>query len=434
MSSGTNAYPFRRQVVKLVVVLALFFAGVPNSGLAFTQDRLSAEDKELIFEKVWSLINDRYYDPAMNGVDWAAVKGRYRPLIATAPTDSEFYDVVKRMVAEMKDAHTRFLTPRESREHRARQGTTAGILLSRIEGKTVVEKVLPSDDGDLAKVKTGMIVRTVDGKPAETLFLAAKKAVGASSSDRALEIMAYRRMLRGDPGTAVRIGLTDSNGRDFEVTLVRRTVSEKSEAIGKVLPSGFGYIAITSFKAPISGKFKRTLEGLKDTPALIIDLRYNGGGSINEVLTMAGAFLDRRYSFGKFMRRSRGSKQTLRKFSAGAKGKQLYSKPLIILTSKYSASGSELFASSLQELGRARIIGTQTCGCLLGISRKHRLRDGSELHISDIGFISAKGRIYEKVGVTPDKVLDLNIADLRSGLDRGVVEAENMLTEAALEN
>ena len=422
-----------RQFIGSFLIAILAFSSVPNLGYAQDKTPLSNDDRAKIFDKVWRLVNTRYYDPKMNGTNWSNVKEKYEPLIPQTSDDPEFYDVLKKMVGEMNDAHTRFLTPREARERRSRKGTTIGALLSEIEGKTVVEKVLPDAKGELAKVKPGMIVRTIDGVRVEKRLAEARKEVGGSSSKRALQILTYRRLLRGEPGTSIKIGLIGEDGKNFEVTLNRKVISQTSKAIGTILPSGIGYLAVSSFRAPISAEFKKTLLKLKDAPSIIIDLRYNGGGSISEVLRMAGMFLDKKYSFGKFMRRKGTAKQSLKKFSAGRKGRQIYSKPILILTSKFSASGSELFASGLQELGRAKVVGGQTCGCLLGISRKHRLRGGSELHISDIGFLSAKGKIYEKVGVTPDQVVKTKILDLQSGFDRGISTAEKLLSSTAVD-
>jgi carboxyl-terminal processing protease len=416
----------RRRFFGLLIVFSLLLNTGSNLVSAETETPLSQKDKTEVFQKVWELIDEHYYDPKMNGVDWRSQQAKYRPLIEKTRSDEEFYDVIKKLVGEMNDAHTRFLTPREALERRERKGTTVGLLLSKIEGKTVVEKVLPNANGELARIRPGMIVRTIDGRPVEQRLLDAEKEVGDSSSNRASEIMTYRQILLGEPGTNLKIGVTDENGRNFDVTLTRRVLDETSETIADKLPSGIGYIDVTSFRSPIAGKFKKALLELKDTPALIIDLRYNGGGSIGEVLQMAGYFLNEKRPFGKFMQRAGKSKQTFKEFSAGKKGGQLYANPVYILTSKFSASGSELFSSSLQEFGRAKIIGTQTCGCLLGISKKHQLKGGSELHISDIGFLSSKGKVYEKVGVTPDKIIELKIDDLQSGLDKGIIEAEKM--------
>lgn len=421
---------FRQNLIGIFLVLALVYSGTPGLGYSQSKSQLSSSERLQVFNKVWNLINTRYYDPKMNGVNWLSVQHEYRPLIVRTDDDSQFYDVIKRMVNKMNDSHTRFLTPLEARQRRARTGVTVGMLISKIGKRMIVERVLPDATGDLAKVKPGMIVRTVDGVPIEARFNKVRKEIGNSSSERALEILALKRIMRGAPGTYVKVGLTDENGNRFVVDLVRRTVPQNSEAIGRKLDSGIGYMLVTSFKAPISEKFKKALLKLQDTSGLILDLRYNGGGTIKEVLKMVGAFINERREFGKFLERSARSKQKLRTFSAGKKGGQLYANPLVILTSKYSASGSELFASSLQEIGRAKVVGAQTCGCMNGISRRHSLQDGSELHVSDIGFISAKGNIYERIGVTPDNRIELTINDLRNGFDRGLAEAEKMLTEA----
>ena len=421
---------FKRRFLTVFFALSFSLVNFGNVANAQTASILSEKDRGKVFEKVWRLVDERYYDPKMNGVNWNSQKDIYRPMTKKSRTDAEFYDVMKKMVGEMNDAHTRFLTPREAKEDRIQKGTSVGILLSEVEGKTVVEKVRRNAIGELAKVRPGMIVRTIDGVQIEKKIIEAKNAVGGSSSSRAAEIMAYRNILNGEPNTSIEIGLTDEKETDFVVTLVRQIIDRSSQVVSQKLDSGVGYIAVTSFKSPVSDKFKKALIELKDAPSLIVDLRYNGGGNISEVLRMAGFLLNEKRTFGKLMRRSSRTKQEFRSFSAGKKGKQIYSNPVLVLTSKFSASGSELFSSSLQEFGRAKVIGTQTCGCLLGISQKHKLKGGSELHISDVGFLSSQGKIYEKTGVTPDKIVELKIADLQNGFDRGIAEAEKMQNDS----
>lgn len=421
---------FQNRVV-FILAAFVFFSVSANFANAQTIDELSAKDRINVFEKVWDLVNERYYDPKLNGVNWAGVKVKYQPLIEKTISDEDFYSVLKQMTGEMNDAHTRFLTPREAVEFKKREGTSVGILLTNIEGKTIVERVLPDSEAERAKIKAGMSVRTIDGKTVKEKLAEAEKNIVNSSSDRATEILIYRRLLSGEPETSVKIGLTDEKGKDFEVTLTRKVVSQESKVIAGKLASNIGYISVSSFRAPVSEKFKQALIELKDTSGLIVDLRYNGGGNISEVLRMAGFLLDDEYPFGKYVRRDGDKKQSLRNFSAGIKDGQIYSAPVVVLVSKYSASGSELFSSGLQEAARANVIGSQTCGCLLGISRFYKMKGGGELHISDIGFLSAKGKIYEKIGVTPDKIVGLQLSDLRNNIDVGINEAEKMLSAFA---
>ena len=418
---------FRRQLLSLFTVL--FILSTSTYTFTFNEPvfELSQKDKVEVFLKVWKLIDGRYFDPKMNGMDWASQKTKYRPLIEGTKTDGAFYDVIKKMVSEMNDAHTRFFNPREAVEKRTMKDTTVGLMLSKVEGKVVVEKISPDEKDELATVKEGMLVRTIDDKPIAEKLVESRNTLSGSSSNRALDILTYRQLLSGEPETAVKIGLTDFDGNDFDVVLTRKVEDKTSEAIATKLDSGIGYINVTSFKEPIADKFKKALLEIKDTPALIIDLRYNGGGSLSEVLEMAGYLINEKRPFGKFIRRKGKTNQSLKEFSAGKKGEQIYSKPIYILTSNYSASGSELFSSSLQEFGRAKVIGSQTCGCLLGVSRKYEIKGGGELHISDYGFLSSKGKVYEKIGITPDKIIELKIADLQSGFDKVREEAEKSI-------
>src|SRR6185369_4192073 len=67
---------------------------------------LSAEARIRAFDFVWSTINEHYYDPSLNGVDWKGARERYRPMALAAANDDDFWDVLDRMTGELKDAHT----------------------------------------------------------------------------------------------------------------------------------------------------------------------------------------------------------------------------------------------------------------------------------------------------------------------------------------
>lgn len=411
--------------LKRSVFLALFTLVSLTAALAQSKAELSKNDRADIFEKVWKSVKEKYYDPNLNGVNWLKTRDIYKPQVEGAKTDDEFYSTIKQMVEEIGDAHTRFLTPREAFEFKTRQTTSAGIAIEEVEGKLVVSKVRQDSEAFAAGVKPGMEVSSIDGTPVAEKIISAKGQIKASSSERAIKILTYRKLLDGEPDTKISIGLLDFEGKLFEVELTRKLRSNQAQAESRRLPSGYGYISLSRFTTPAASLFEKELESLKNTPGLIIDLRYNGGGSINEVQNIAALLVDNRTSFGKAFTRSKPPVDLW----VTPNQNTVYSAPIVILVNSFSASGSELLSSGLQEAGRARVIGSQSCGCLLGISQLRDMKGGGELHLSEIGFLSSKGKVYEKIGVTPDIPVEVTIKDLQSGHDRGLEQAENALVE-----
>src|SRR5262249_56425462 len=117
------------------------------------------------------------------GVDWRNVHDSYRPLVDKVGTDEEFYEVLKRMVGELHDAHTRFHTPEQRRERERLQAVSAGLSIFEVEGKTVVVSVEPDSDAARAGVEPGMIVLQIDGKSIEQSLAEARARVTGTSTD-----------------------------------------------------------------------------------------------------------------------------------------------------------------------------------------------------------------------------------------------------------
>src|SRR4051812_11864784 len=127
--------------------------------------RLTQRDRQEIFSETWATINEKYYDPSFNGVNWRAVRDQYRPVVETARSDEDFYTAMKKMVGELRDAHTRFATPRERMEREQLKAITAGVSIAEVEGKPVVVSVEPNSEAAHMGVEVGMLVVAIEGKP-----------------------------------------------------------------------------------------------------------------------------------------------------------------------------------------------------------------------------------------------------------------------------
>jgi carboxyl-terminal processing protease len=96
---------------------------------------------------------------------------------------------------------------------------------------------------------------------------------------------------------------------------------------------------------------------------------------------------------------------------------------VVVLTSERTSSAAEIFAAALREAGRAELIGQNTCGCVLAISRPHSLPDGGELDVSEMDYFTALGTRLEGAGLTPDEKITLNRQDLRAHRDTAIERA-----------
>ncbi|HJQ26591.1 MAG TPA: S41 family peptidase [Blastocatellia bacterium] len=388
--------------------------------------RLTAKDRQEIFSETWATINEKYYDPSFNGVNWRAVREQYRPAVEAARSDEDFYTVMKKMVGELRDAHTRFATPRERMEREQLKAITAGVSISEVEGEPVIVSVEANSEAARMGVEIGMLVLAIGGKPIEEKLTEAQARVAGTSTERAVKLRVYRQLVEGEPGTPLRLTLQRANGSHFEVSLTRRIVADAAQVISRRLPSGIGYIKLTLWKSPAHKEFKRALEALRDAPGVIIDLRGNPGGEAQEVVKIASLFFNTRVSFGQFVSRSG---KTLGLYTD--RDDQIYKGPVVVLVNEGSGSGSELFSAAMQENGRAAIVGRQSCGCVLGISHFKKMKGGSELAVSELKYISPQGHRIEGTGVMPNRPVPLTLADLQHHRDATLEAAEAALQKTS---
>src|ERR1700687_1150019 len=258
------------------------------------KQRLTADDRKEVFEKIWKEIHDHYYDPSYNGVDWNEVHQRYAPLVEATKRDQEFYTLMSQMTSELHDAHTRFNSPEQWKNFRRQQGVTVGFGVDDIDGKTVVTSVTPGSDGAHAGIEPGMVVLRVDDTAVALRVAEIEKKRLPSSSERATRWFIYNRVFAGPADTPVKVALQRADGSMFEVSVRRQVYSAAPEVTTHVVLSGNVYIRFDGFQHPIAKEFRQALQKFRDAPGLIVDLRRNGGVTWPYCCPSRAIFLARR--------------------------------------------------------------------------------------------------------------------------------------------
>jgi len=404
-----------------------------------TKQRLTLKDRKEVFEKVWKEIHDHYYDASYNGVDWNEVHQRYEPLVEATTNDLEFYPLMNQMTGELHDAHTRFNSPQQWKNFRRQQGVTVGFSVDDVDGKTAVTSVIPGTDAARQGIEPGMVVLRVDDTPVAERIAEIERKRQPSSSERATRWFIYNRVFAGPPDSAVKVALQRGDGSVLVVSVRRQIYSEAPEVTTHVLPSGNVYIRFDGFQHPITKEFRQALQKFRDAPGLIVDLRRNGGGDLAVLLPIAGYFYGKKTLFAKDSTRTGkplssyvGLFKLPLQLYVGRPGEQIYSGPVVILVNAHSASSSEVFAAGMQDTLRAKVIGSQSCGCVLGIAKPRVMKGGGVLEMSEVLWFSPKGRKLEGTGIIPDKIVVPSVADLQRRRDPVLAEADKSLMRTAV--
>ena len=376
------------------------------------------------FDFVWNTINTGYLDPGFKGVDWQAVGERYRPFALGAADDAAFWKQLDHMAGELHDAHTRVESPQRYAEIRAQAGISLSVLLLELDGQLLVERVGSGSEAWLAGLRPGARVLRIANEPALDWWQRTVNAVREGSTPLSRQRYANAEFNTGKAGEVVAIEFERPDGSRVATNIARNKVSGKPGVLALKLSSGLGYLRFSSFDESIRSETLKALEGLRDTQGIILDLRDNGGGSTFFARAFAEQFVTGRHEIARINTRS-GKPVTLLfglldlikpEFILDGPEKPL-KQALVILMNSASASASELTATALQSLGRARIIGDTSCGCLLGYLGYAKVPGGGALAYSEIGFTFRNGRRIEGLGLLPDETVRPSAADLASGRD-----------------
>ena len=298
------------------------------------------------------------------------------------------YGGIKGML-ETLDPHSSFLPPDIFKEMQVETHGSFGGLGIEITVKDRQLTVVAPIEGtpaDRAGVHPGDRIVKIDGNPTKdmTLIEAVKK-------------------LRGPKGTSVTLTiLREESPGPFELTLVREVIEVKSVR-AKDLGDGIAYIRISSFQERTGKDLLKAIEQFQKNgvSALVLDLRNDPGGLLNQAVQVSDLFLDK----GQLIVYTEGriKNQDLR-FSA-EHGAQFPKVPMVVLVNGGSASASEIVAGALQDWKRALVLGTKTFG-KGSVQTVIPLSDGSGLRLTTAKYYTPKGRSIHGTGIVPDIIVE----------------------------
>ncbi len=271
------------------------------------------------------------------------------------------------------------------------------------------------------------VLSTIKGSPAEKAGIQSGDLIISVDGIeyKADDMTAVSNKIKGEEGTKVTVELLrGSENVKYELT---RSKVKVNQVEGKVISDDIGYIKFTSFDETTAEDFKKQYQELakKNIKSLIIDLRNNGGGIVDQALEIADYIADKDsvllYEVDK------NNKETVRK----AKTDPIINMPIIILTNENTASASEILAGALKDLGKAKTVGTTTYGKGV-IQQILKLNDGSGLKITIEEYQTPNKNKINKVGIEPDEKVELpdsveSILSIKESEDTQLQKAIDML-------
>jgi carboxyl-terminal processing protease len=352
----------RRGIIVLVLVLAVsaILGGLYGPSVRATaagQD--DTQDSVKSFTHVLSIVERNYAEP----VD----------------TDKAIYDGAIPGMLRVLDPHSNFFDPKQYalfKEEQLGKYYGVGMTVQQRENQTVVLSPFVGSPAYKAGIRPGDIILKVDGKSCD----------GLTTTEVA-------DMLKGAKGTVVHISLgREGWDKPIEVTVTRDEIPRPGVEYFTMVKPGIGYVRVSTFNETTDSDLSDALKQLdfSKLDGLIIDLRNNGGGLLNQAVGMADMFLDK----NEIVVSHRGRSSPERRYYA-IRGNQGLEVPIVVLINGQSASASEIVSGAIQDHDRGLVVGETSFGKGL-VQTQIPLSEETALLLTTARYYTPSGRLIQR--------------------------------------
>ncbi len=345
---------------------------------------------EHIYDSVWMLIEEDFFDDTYNGQDWKRWRHKYDGKLTNL---DDAHKAVETMLASLGDRYTRFLDKEAFTEEKSQiKAELCGIGVQigiNKEKKIIVIHPIEGTPAQKAGVMAGDLIKQIDGKTTE----------GFTVDDAA-------KLIRGPIDSRVKLTIL-RKGKRRAINIVRGKIPLRSVQTVEMLEPEVGYIRLSSFiSRKTDSEMIEAVKKLSRAKALVLDLRDNPGGLLNQAIKVSNLFLEKGYIVSTVDRD--GYKTTVR-----VKDKALSNVPLAVLINKGSASASEITSGALKDNNRAILVGEKTYGKGL-VQGINRLDDGSGVNITIARYLTPNDTDINQKGITPDVQVKVTSKDYKN--------------------
>lgn len=369
-----------------------------------------------MFREAWRLQRDQFWTPDFSGVDWQGVHDRYLPLVARVASRAEFSDLMWEVQGELATSHCYEMGGDYRAEPAWYQGFLgADVAFDRASGSWRIARIPTGDSWDAARssplsapgllLAVGDEILAVDGEPLTADAGPGARLVNVAGRDVTL-IVRVKGAVRT---VAVR------TMRDEQPLRYRDWVEANRARVHEASGGRLGYVHVPNMGPLGYSEFHRYFKAEVERPGLVVDVRWNGGGHVSQLLLEK---LSRRrvaYNFSRHM----GAMSYPDSAPMG---------PMVALTNEYAGSDGDIFSHNFKQYGLGLLIGKRTWGGVVGIWPRHALVDGTVTTQPEFAYWFAKGGFgVEGYGTDPDIEVEIRPQDHAKGLDpqleRGIAEA-----------